>query len=142
MKKSTRILILMSLLTYIAVSAKAQAQSKPTVWIDPSNQYSNYLESAVLKKHTPVTFTTDKSSAQYIAALTANKKKGSVAKAVFLGAAFSGAHNDLSLSLSDAKTGDILFSYTCQKTGSGSSMQSSSECLAKHWTHFIEKGKP
>lgn len=129
-------------LFFSALSVHAQTQAKPTVWIDPANQYANYLEAAVLKKHTPVTFTTSKASASYVASLDAESHKGSAARAIFLGAANSGAKSNLSLTVSEAKTGTIIFSYTCQKNGEFGSFQSASECLAKHWTHFIEKGKP
>lgn len=127
---------------FCVLSTLAQSQPKPNVWIDPANQYANYLEAAVLKKHTPVTFTTDKASASYVASLDAESHKGSAARAIFLGAANSGAKSNLSLTVSDAKTGAVVFSYTCQKNGEFGSFQSASECLAKHWTHFIEKGKP
>ena len=39
----------------------------------------------------------------------------------------------------------IAFDYDhdgFQKNGEGGSFQSAAECLAKHWTHFVEKGKP
>ena len=117
----------------------AQVKQNPTVWIDPANEYANYLEAAVLKKHTPMTFETNKDAAQYLATLTSEQKKGSTAKAIFLG--YSGASHSLSMSVSDAKTGAVVFSYTCEKH-EAKSWQSASECLAKHWTSFIEKGKP
>lgn len=130
------------ILVFSALSVQAQSKPKPMVWIDPANQYANYLEAAVLKKHTPVTFTTEKASASYIANLDAESQKGSAARAIFLGAANSGAKSNLSLTVSDAKAGAVVFSYTCQKNGEFGSFQSASECLAKHWDHFIAKGKP
>lgn len=140
-KIAVRLLTVVCAFAFYAVSAHAQAQAKPTVWIDPANPYANYLEAAVLKKRTPVVFTTKKESAQYIATLTEQSKKGSVAKAIFLGAAAGQGQNNMSLSVSDSKTGDVLFSYTCEK-GRQKNYQSTAECLAKHWTHFIQKGKP
>jgi hypothetical protein len=141
-KRAFPFLSLVLIFVFPALSARAQSQPKPFVWIDPANQYANYLEAAVLKKHTPVTFTTDKASASYIANLDIVSKKGSAARAIFLGAANSGAKSDMSLTVSDAKSGAVVFSYTCQKSGEYGSFQSASECLAKHWTHFVEKGKP
>jgi len=126
----------------LAWPCAAQQEKNSRVWIDPSEGHSLYLQAAVQKKHTPVEFTTEKSKADYIADLTESARKGSVARAVFLGAANSGARSELSLSVSDAKTGDVVFSYTCQKNGEGGSFQSAAECLAKHWGSFIEKGKP
>lgn len=134
--------VLACCISFLALAVYAQSQPQPMVWIDPANQYANYLEAAVLKKHTPVTFTTEKASASYIANLDAQSQKGSAARAIFLGAANSGARSNLSLTVSDAKTGAVVFSYTCQKNGEGGSFQSAAECLAKHWDHFITKGKP
>lgn len=141
-RRIAQALIAVSVFAITMISAKAQSASKPMVWIDPTNQYANYLEAAVLKKHTPVTFTTEKTSAAFIATLDAESQKGSAARAIFLGAANSGAKSNLSLTVSDAKTGAVMFSYTCQKNGEFGSFQSASECLAKHWTHFMSSGKP
>lgn len=140
-RKAAQLLIIACAFVVSALSVRAQSESK-TVWIDPANDYANYLEAAVLKKHTPVTFTTEKASASYIANLDAESQKGSAARAIFLGPANSGARSNLSLTVSDAKTGAVVFSYTCQKNGEGGSFQSAAECLAKHWDHFIAKGKP
>lgn len=137
MKRMIQLLIAICVVSVPAV--QAQNTPKPTVWIDPNNQYANYLEAAVLKKHTPMTFVTDKESTQYVAVLSSEEKKGSTAKAIFLG--YSGAQHSLSMSVSDEKTSAVVFSYTCEKH-EASSWQSASECLAKHWTNFIQKGKP
>lgn len=119
-------------IAFAPTATLAQEEKAAPVWIDPSDQNSSYLEAAVLKKHTPVAFTTDKSKADYVATLSADEKKGSVARAVFLGAANSGARNTMSLTVSDVKTGTVVFSYTCQKNGEGSGIQGVAECLAKH----------
>jgi hypothetical protein len=116
--------------------------SPPSVWIDPTNEGASYLHAAVLKKGTPVTFTTERDSATQVATLTVTEKKGSTARAIFLGLGNSGQERNMSLTVSDAKTNAVVFSYTCEKKGAGSSFQSAAECLAKHWAHFIEKGKP
>lgn len=141
-RQGIQLVILTCCICFLALGIYAQSQAEPMVWIDPGNQYANYLEAAVLKKHTPVTFTTEKQSASYIANLDAQSQKGSAARAIFLGAANSGARSNLSLTVSDVKTGAVVFSYTCQKNGEGGSFQSAAECLAKHWDHFIAKGKP
>jgi hypothetical protein len=126
----------------LAAACVAQQEAKAFVWIDPADGHASYLQAAVQKKHTPVEFVTDKSKADYIASLTEESQKGSVARAVFLGVANSGARSELSLSVSDAKTSAVVFSYTCQKSGEGGSFQSAAECLAKHWSDYIKKGKP
>jgi len=140
MQRASAIVIFTAFAALIATSA--QTVAKPTVWVDPANEYGNYLEAAVLKKQTPVTFTTNKADAQYVANLEASERKGSAVRAVFLGVENSGAKSNLSLTISDSKTGAVVFAYTCQKNGEGGSFQSASECLAKHWKNFVEKGKP
>ncbi len=114
------------------------------VWIDPQNPYASYLEAAALKKHAPVEFTTHEASANYIATVTGFSKKGSATHEVMTGLLFgapsSGANNSLSLSVSNAATGAVVYSYTCKKTGKDN-FQSSSECLAKHWAHSLESGR-
>ena len=136
------LLIALTLALIAACPSLAQEEKNSVVWIDPTDQNASYLEAAVLKKHTPVTFTTDKSKADCIATLTATARKGSAARAIFLGAANSGARNTMALTVSDTKTSNVVFSYTCQKNGEGTGVQGAAECLAKHWKNFIEKGKP
>lgn len=137
-----RNIIAVAFLIATAFPCFAQEAAKPLVWVDPQNPYASYLESAVLKKHTPVQFTTDKSKAAYVLTLFTHSKKGSAARAIFLGAANSGAQSDISITVFAAKSGNVVFSYTCQKNGEFGRMQSAAQCLAKHWTHFIQKGKP
>ena len=136
------LLILVPVALLIACPCLAQQEKNSVVWIDQANPDASYLEAAVLRKHTPVTFTTEKSKADYIATLTATARKGSAARAIFLGAANSGARNTMALTVSETKSGTVVFSYTCQKNGEGTGVQGAAECLAKHWKNFLDKGKP
>ena len=142
MSKITLAVATASLFFLAAVPIRAQGQPKATVWIDPASEGASELQAAVLKKHTPLTFTTDEASATQIAALTVAEKKGSTAKAIFIGPAASGAERNMTLVVSDPTTHTVVFSYTCQKRGEGANFQSAAECLAKHWSNFLEKGKP
>lgn len=137
-----RKLVLGVVILGFALVCVAQQEKKSLVWIDPADGHATYLQAAVQKKHTPVEFVTDKSKADYIASLTEESNKGSVARAVFLGVANSGARSELSLSVSDAKTSAVVFSYTCQKSGEAGSFQSAAECLAKHWSSYMKNEKP
>jgi hypothetical protein len=128
--------------TLVALSGFAQETQRPTVWIDPASQGASYLQAAAQKKHTPVSFITDKDSASQIATLQVEGKDGSTAKAVLIGPAFSGAERNMVLTVIDAKSYTVVFSYTCEKHGEGANFQSAAECLAKHWGDFLEKGKP
>ena len=98
----------------LAIAFPCLAQEKSAlVWIDPSDQHASYLQAAVLRKHTPVSFTTDKSKADYIASLTTDEKKGSTARAVFLGPANSGARSTISLTVADTKTSNVVSGGIC-----------------------------
>ena len=142
MKKTSPAVAVASLFFLAAVPIRAQGEPKATVWIDPASQGASELQAAVMKKHTPITFTTDKDSATQIGALTVTEKKGSTAKAIFINPAASGAERNMTLVVTDPKTNTVVFSYTCQKRGEGANFQSAAECLAKHWSSFLEKGKP
>jgi hypothetical protein len=126
----------------IAFSCAAQSEKNTLVWVDPSDPHASYLQAAVLRKHTPVSFTTDRSRADLVATLSTDERKGSAARAILIGPAYSGAKENMSLTVSDQKTGNVVFSYTCEKSGDLARMQQAAECLAKHWGNFIEKGKP
>lgn len=125
-----------------ALSGFAQETKRPTVWIDTASQGASYLQAAVQKKHTPVSFITDKDSASQIATLQVEGKDGSTVKAVLIGPAFSGAERNMVLTVIDARSYTVVFSYTCEKRGEGANFQSAAECLAKHWGEFLEKAKP
>jgi hypothetical protein len=129
-------------LTLAALSGFAQETKRPTVWIDTASQGASYLQAAVQRNRTPVTFITDKDSASQIATLQVEGKDGGTAKAVPIGPRFSGAERNMVLTVIDAKSYTVVFSYTCEKRGEGANFQSTAECLAKHWGEFLEKTKP
>jgi hypothetical protein len=112
-------------------------ESKTVAWISPKNQFASYLEAAVQKKGTPVVFTTIKKNADVLVNVEGRARKGSTWRAIFT--ANSGRASALSMSVVNAKTGVIVFSYTCHKGGHGmfrtghTGFQSAAECLAKHW---------
>ena len=111
-------------------------------WISPKNPYANYLEAAVQKKHTPILFTTIKSKADLWVSIQGRARKGSTWRAVFTGN--SGRASALSMTVVNAKSGIVVFSYTCHKGGHGffetghQGFQSAAECLAKHWKDKLQ----
>lgn len=133
--------VILAIALVLTASVFGQGQKQPIVWIDPTAQGASYLQAAVLKKHTPVTFTTDKDSASEIATLQVEDKSGSTAKAVLIGPTFSGAERNMALTVADTGCRHDPDSYTCEKHGDGANFQSAAECLAKHWSDFLEKRK-
>lgn len=124
------------------MSGVAAAQNNQKIFLDPDNKFSAYFSSALQKKNVPVTVTTDPQQADYTATFQAKDSNGSViqgiASAVNDGWWNSGAFNEVSMSIVNAKSKDVVFSYTCKKynqySGADQRMASSvAECLAKHW---------
>lgn len=130
------------LLASVCSVAQAKTKQETLAWIKSSNPYANYLEAAVQKKHVPVEFTTRKKDATLLVTLTAQERKGNTWRAVFTGN--SGRASALSMSVSNAKTGVVVFSYTCHKGGHAflrtghAGFQSAAECLAKHWANEMK----
>jgi hypothetical protein len=118
------------------------AASKGKIYLDPDDQFSAYFSAALQKKKVPVTITTDPNQADYTAQFQARDNNGSLLKDVL--STLSGANynnnssNEVVMTIVNAKTKDIVFSYTCRKQSqnmdAASALASSvAECLAKHW---------
>jgi hypothetical protein len=125
----------------LVFSTLAAAQQKK-VYLDPDNGFSAYFSAALQKKKVPVTVTTDPKQADYTAQFQAKDNNGSVLKGVLntLGAGNydNGSFNQVVMTIVDAKSKDVVFSYTCKKSSqymdaSSSLATSVAECLAKHW---------
>lgn len=148
-----KLLITLCLLlaTLPAASAKSPAVSEPAtasasipqriapnsrVYIAPMDGFESYLSAAFLKKKVPVIIVDDKSKADYIINGTSHVKEAGWAKTIFIsGAASAGA----SITMKDAKTGDLAFAYSVDKYNSARASQSTAEACAKHLKNAIEK---
>ncbi|HXY08088.1 MAG TPA: hypothetical protein VEI52_09580 [Terriglobales bacterium] len=128
-------------LLLLVFSTLAAAQQRK-IYLDPDNGFSAYFSSALQKKKVPVTVTTDPKQADYTAQFQAKDSNGSVLKGVLntLGAGNydNGSFNQVVMTIVDAKSKDVVFSYTCKKSSqymdaSSSLATSVAECLAKHW---------
>jgi hypothetical protein len=127
------------LLVGLATSAFAQQKK---IYLDPDDQFSAYFSSALQKKKVPVTITTDPQQADFTAQFQAKAKDGSVIQGV-LASLGAGNYNNVSvnevaMTIVNAKTKDVAFSYTCRKQSqymdaSSDLATSVAECLAKHW---------
>ena len=151
-----KILFVLALLT-LAVTAQAQdkaksssdtpANSTPTrmmpgakIYIVPNEGFENSLSAAISKKKVPVLVVEKESLAQFKVESTVDFKKGSTARAIFLGPAQDGAATTASLRVIDQATGIIVFAYNVHKYGAANT-QSTTEAFAKHLKDFIETGK-
>ncbi len=110
------------------------------VFINQKNPFANYFSAGVTKKKVPVQLTTDLSQAQYAITFSNDSDPGSlttgIANAVMKGVYDTGASDQISMTVVDTKTKDIVFSDSCKKQGGR--MQSVAECLAKHWKNHIQ----
>lgn len=129
-----------ALLLVLPIAVAAQQAKK--IYLDPDNSFSAYFSAALQKKQVPVTVTMDPKQADYTAQFQAKDKNGSVLEGI-LSSLGKGNYdtrsvNEVVMTIVDAKTQDVVFSYTCSKTSqyqNNSSALSTSvaECLAKHW---------
>ena len=97
---------------------------------------------ALQKKKVPVTITTDPNQTDYTAQFQAKDNNGSLLKDVLStlsGASYNNhSSNEVVMTIVNAKTKDVVFSYTCRKQSqnldAASALATSvAECLAKHW---------
>lgn len=142
-----KILVAASVTFVILVSATLYAQKGSRVYLDPHDGFSAYFSSAIEKKKVPVTVTTNPKLADYTVKFQAKNSNGSLVQAIEStvknGSYDSGAFNEVSMSVTDTKTGDVTFSYTCRKYnkygGDATRADSVAECLAKHWKDKLSK---
>ncbi|MGH9684406.1 MAG: hypothetical protein ACRD4S_12450 [Candidatus Acidiferrales bacterium] len=150
-----RILFVMTLLAF-AVPAHSQQAAKfvsantanvdsarltpgATVYIVPNGGFEDSLSAAIAKKKVPVTVVEKESAAQFKVESTIDFKKGSTARAIFLGPANDGAATTASLRVVNEATGAVVYAYNVRKYGNANT-QSTSEAFAKHLKGFIEHG--
>lgn len=106
------------------------------VFIEPMDGFENYLSAAILKKKVPVIIVDDKAKADYVISGTSHVKEAGWAKTIFIsGAASAGA----SITMKDAKTGDLAFAYSVDKYNAARASQSTAEACAKHLKEAIDK---
>ncbi len=125
----------------LLIPAAALAQEPGSrVYVNQNNPFANYFSAGVAKKKVPVVLTADR-GAQYAVRFSNDSDPGSlttgVANAVLRGVYDTGASDQISMTVIDTKTKDIVFSDSCKKQGGR--MQSVAECLAKHWKSHIQK---
>lgn len=132
----------------IMLPIAAVAQQMRKIYLDPNRAFTPYFTAALQKKKVPVTVTVDPNQADYKANFRMNIDNGSVVegitRAMNYGLYNAGASNQVTMSIVDVKSKDVVFSYTCRKPGrySGdapSIITSVAECLAKHWKSSLTK---
>lgn len=142
-----------SLVSFVAallliLPAVVAAQQGSKIYLDPNDSFSSYFSAALQKKKVPVTVTVDPNKADYTVKFQTNNSNGSViegiTRAMNTGMYNAGASGQVTMSIIDVQSKDVVFSYTCRKPNrfSGddpSTATSVAECLAKHWKDKLTK---
>ena len=116
------------------ISTKVVPGSK--VYITPMDGFENYLAAALRKKKVQLVPVVDKEQADYVITGTSLDKKAGWAKIVFMGNIHS--DNAASITMSDRKTGAIVFAYAVDKKSTMHGQQTTAEACAKHLQAYIE----
>ena len=106
------------------------------VYITPMDGFENYLAAALGKKKVQLIPVTDKDQADYVITGTSLDKKAGWAKIVFMGNVHS--DNAASITMSDRKTGAIVYAYAVDKKSTMHGQQTTAEACAKHLKAHIE----
>lgn len=116
------------------ISIKIVAGSK--VYITPMDGFENYLAAAFGKKKVQLVPVVDKEQADYVITGTSLDKKAGWAKIVFMGNIHS--DNAASITMSNRKTGAIVYAYAVDKKSTMHGQQTTAEACAKHLEAHIE----
>jgi hypothetical protein len=94
------------------------------------------LRAAFKAKKVPMVLVADKDQADYEITGTAESQKAGVAKKIFM----RDFHSDeqASITMTDHKTGDVVFAYSVNKRSSAHGKRSTAEACAKHLKDQIE----
>ncbi|MDW5267914.1 MULTISPECIES: hypothetical protein [Acidobacteriaceae] len=118
-----------------AASSTRHIAPNSSLFIEPMDGFETYLSAAILKKKVPVIIVDDKSKADYIVNGTSHVQKAGWAKTIFVSPASSAG---ASITIKDAKTGNLVFAYSVDKLNAARAAQSTAEACAKHLKHAIE----
>ena len=113
---------------------KIPANSK--VFLAPMGGFEEDLKAAIQSKKVPVVLVTDKDQADYEIAGTSDTEKASAAKKVVMWNWHS--NEQASITVSDRKSGEVVFAYSVNKKSSAHGKRSTAEACAKHLKEQIE----
>lgn len=107
-----------------------------TVFIAPMNGFENYLAAALLKKKVELVTVANREQADFVISGTADERKAGWAKIVFMGDVHS--DNAASITMSNRRTGAIVFAYAVDKKNTMHGQQTTAEACAKHLEEKIK----
>ena len=108
------------------------------VFIAPiANGYETFLKDAMATKKVPVEIVANRDQADYEITGTAESQKAGAAKIIIMGNWHS--REEASITLSNIKSGEVVWAYSVHEEGSTHGKRSSAEACAKHLKEAIEK---
>ena len=122
--------------TTSAPSAEKKIPANSKFFLAPMGGFENDLKAAIESKKVPVVLVTDKDQADYEIAGTSDTEKASTAKKVVMWNWHS--NEQASITVSDRKSGEVVFAYSVNKKSSAHGKRSTAEACAKHLKEQIE----
>ena len=138
MRIEALLVFVLLVVTGVAVQAKQNAQipSGSKVYIAPMNGFETYLEQAFAKKKVPLEIVKDKSQADFEIKGNSASQKAGLAKKLIFGSWHS--TENASITVTNLKTGDVVYAYAVHKQNSAHGKRSTAEACAKHLKKIIE----
>jgi hypothetical protein len=108
------------------------------VFIAPiSDGYESFLKDAMSAKKVPIEVVSNRDEADYEITGSAESQKAGAAKKIIMGNWHS--REEASITLSNLKSGEVVWAYSVHEEGSTHGKRSSAESCAKHLKEAIEK---
>ena len=120
----------------LATPVSTKIVTGSTVYITPMDGFETYLAAAIGKKKVQLVPVMEKEQADYVINGTSLDKKAGWAKIVFMGNVHS--DNSASITMSDRKTGAIVYAYAVDKKSTMHGQQTTAEACAKHLQAHID----
>jgi hypothetical protein len=142
MNSHLRIGAFLAFLVLLVSGIAAQARQKPEiptgskVYIAPMDGFETYLGEAFSKKKVPLEVVNDKSQADFVIKGNAASQKAGLAKKLIFGSWHS--DEDASITVTNLKTGEVVYAYAVHKQNSAHGERSTAEACAKHLKTIIE----
>jgi hypothetical protein len=142
MKKIIVVLLAMALAQAAFAQDARTAETRKKVpanaklFLAPMGGFENDLKAAIEKKKVPVVLVADKEQADYeITGASETEKAGAAKKVIMLD---WHSNEQASITLTDIKSGEVVFAYSVNKKSSAHGKRSTAEACAKHLKDQIE----
>ena len=134
--------LLLACLLSISSVAQPPPPARPThiqagskVYIEPMDGFETYLSAAIISKKVPLTIVGERARADYVISGNSQVDKAGWAKMII---AKSGSSLPTSITVKDAKTGDLVYAYAVDKYNSVREGRAPQRACAKHMKQDIE----